>query len=313
MSIIAEEEVTPDGGARAALARPIERQPRRSPVEVVVQNRGRIILGVLAGWVVLWLLLRGSNTLPLGPAQLTDLHRGLNDFNDSTVEPQLQLDLPLLFNEIRLVIDQFVVFIQSLIAQPSFRPPAAAHRWFGVVAWSVSCPTRSRTSRRAARCGGFFFLRLQGGGGKHGHAGLDAGRGDHLTADRHPVGIWPGSDRVNRIITPVLDLCRSCRRSSTWRADLDLPDRAASATIATLIYAVPPVIRLTATASARRRTTQSRRASRSGRQNPDADQGSAARAKRDDRAGVNQTIMAALANGHHRGPDRRARARQEQS
>jgi len=69
MSIIAEGGVTPDGGARAGARAPIERQPRRSPVEVVVQNRGRIILERAAGWVVLWLRARQQHVAARpGPA-----------------------------------------------------------------------------------------------------------------------------------------------------------------------------------------------------------------------------------------------------
>ncbi|MDT7771126.1 MAG: glycine betaine/proline transport system permease protein, partial [Pseudonocardiales bacterium] len=46
-------------------------------------TRGMIVAAVLVGWLVLWLILRGINTLPLGAAQLTDLHRSLNQLNDA--------------------------------------------------------------------------------------------------------------------------------------------------------------------------------------------------------------------------------------
>jgi glycine betaine/proline transport system permease protein len=63
-----------------------------------------------------------------------------------------------------------------------------------------------------------------------------------------PLGIWAGlSDRVNRIITPVLDFMQTMP-TFVYLAPLTLffligP---ASATIATLIYAAPPAVRLTA-------------------------------------------------------------------
>src|SRR5437667_6020968 len=98
-------------------------------------DRGRIILGVLAGWLVLFFLLRGTDTLPLGPGQLTDLHHGLNNLNDSIGQNRNSSPIFLyFFNEIRLFIDEFVVFLQSLFAQPSFGRPLPLIGWLGVVA-----------------------------------------------------------------------------------------------------------------------------------------------------------------------------------
>ncbi len=63
-----------------------------------------------------------------------------------------------------------------------------------------------------------------------------------------PLGIWAGlSDRFNRLVTPMLDFMQTMP-TFVYLAPLTLffligP---ASAVIATLIYAVPPVIRITA-------------------------------------------------------------------
>ena len=67
------------------------------------------------------------------------------------------------FNEIRLVIDEFVTFVQALIAQPSFGRPVPVIGWLGVVGiagfvslavagWRVALLTIA----------GFVFLGLQG-------------------------------------------------------------------------------------------------------------------------------------------------------
>lgn len=215
------------------------------------RNRGRIVLGVLIAWLVLWLVTRGMGTLPLGPSQLTDLHRGLNHVNDSIGANRDSSWIFLyFFNEIRLFVDQFVVFIQSLIAQPSYGRPVPVIGWLGVVALVTFVSYAVANIRVALLAGvGFFFLGLQG---------LWRESMDTLALTLAaviislvigiPLGIWAGlSNRFNRLITPVLDFMQ-IMPSFVYLAPLTLifligP---ASATIATLIFAAPPVIRLTA-------------------------------------------------------------------
>ena len=206
------------------------------------------------------------------------------------------------FNEIRLVIDEFVTFVQALIAQPSFGRPAAADRLARRGRdRSATWPGRSATG--GSRCwplAGFVFLGLQG---------LWQESMDTLALTLAavlislligiPLGIWAGlSDRFNRIITPVLDFMQTMP-TFVYLAPLTLffligP---ASATIATLIYATPPVIRITAHGiRAVPHDTVEASESLGSTTKADADQGAAAAArKRTIVLGVNQTIMAALA------------------
>jgi glycine betaine/proline transport system permease protein len=264
-------------------------------------DRGRIILGVLAGWLVLFFLLRGTDTLPLGPGQLTDLHHGLNNLNDSIGKNRNSSPIFLyFFNEIRLFIDEFVVFLQSLFAQPSFGRPLPLIGWLGVVAlvgWVSYAVANVRVALLAAA--GFFFLGLQG---------LWRESMDTLAltlaaviislAIGIPLGIWAGvSNRFNRIITPVLDFMQ-IMPSFVYLAPLTLifligP---ASATIATLIYAVPPVIRLTAH-GIRSAPSDTVEASESlgSTKTQTLTKVLLPAAKRTIVLGVNQTIMAALA------------------
>jgi glycine betaine/proline transport system permease protein len=268
---------------------------------MVVRNRGRIVAGILAAWLVVWLLLRGVNTLPLGPAQLTSLHHWLNDLNDTIGANRNSSPIFLyFFNEIRLVIDEFVIFIQSVIAQPSFGRPLPLIGWLGVVAL-VGYVSYAVANIRVAllAAGGFFFLGLQG---------LWRESMDTLSLTLAaviislvigiPLGIWAGlSDRFNRIITPVLDFMQ-IMPSFVYLAPLTLifligP---ASATIATLIYAAPPVIRLTAHGirSAPHDTVEASESLGSTRTQT-LTKVLLPAAKRTIVLGVNQTIMAALA------------------
>ncbi|MFD7407072.1 ABC transporter permease [Streptomyces sp. NPDC059866] len=264
-------------------------------------SRSMVVAAILVVWLVLFLVLRGKQTLALAAADLTDLHRWFNDVNDSIGANRNSNPLFLyFFNEIRLVIDSLVTFVQELISQPSVDRPVPQIGWLGVVgiagyvSWAVG---NWRVALLAVA--GFTFLGLQG---------LWQESMDTLALTVSavfvallfaiPLGVWAGlSDRVNRIITPFLDFMQTMP-TFVYLAPLTLffligP---ASATIATLIYAAPPAIRITAHAirSVPKTTVEA------------ADSLGATRrqalmkvllpmSKRTVVMGVNQTIMAALA------------------
>ncbi|MDI6097054.1 ABC transporter permease subunit [Actinoplanes sp. NEAU-A12] len=220
-------------------------RPRRRP------GRPVLVAAVLLLWVAVWIPAHGVHTLGLSPADLTPLHRWLNDVNDTIGANRNSSPVFLyFFNEIRAAVDALVTFIQDLISQPSFGRPVPVLGWLGVVAvvayvsWAVA---NAKVALLAA--GGFVFFGLQG---------LWQESMDTLALTLAavaislligiPLGVWAGlSDRFHRLITPVLDFMQTMP-TFVYLAPLTLlfligP---ASATIATLIYAVPPAIRLTA-------------------------------------------------------------------
>lgn len=214
-------------------------------------GRGSLLVGILAMWLVGWVVLRGMHTFPLGAAQLTPLHRQINEFNDAVGAGRDTNPLFLyFFDVIRLLVGEFTSFLQALIAQPAFGLPIPVLGWLGVVA-VVAYVSYAVTNLRMAllAVAGFVFLGLQG---------LWQESMDTLALTISavliallfaiPLGVLAGlSDRVNRLITPVLDFMQTMP-TFVYLAPLTLffligP---ASATIATLIYAAPPTIRLTA-------------------------------------------------------------------
>jgi glycine betaine/proline transport system permease protein len=217
----------------------------------VRSSRPLLVAVILLAWVVLWIPVHGRHTLDLSPADLTALHRWLNDVNDSVGANRDSSPVFRYFvNEIRAGIDALVRFLQGLIAQPSYGRPVPVFGWLGVVAvvtyvsWVFG---NWRVALLAA--GGFVFLGLQG---------LWQESMDTLALTLAavaislligiPLGVWAGlSDRFHRLVTPVLDFMQTMP-TFVYLAPLTLlfligP---ASATIATLIYAMPPAIRLTA-------------------------------------------------------------------
>ncbi|MFE5185892.1 ABC transporter permease [Streptomyces sp. NPDC056628] len=214
-------------------------------------GRPLVVAAILLVWLLLFAVLRGRDTLQLAAADLTGLHRWFNDVNDSIGADRDSNPLFLyFFNEIRLVIDSLVTFVQELISQPGAGRPLPQIGWLGVVgtagyvSWAVG---NWRVALLAVA--GFTFLGLQG---------LWQESMDTLALTLSavfvallfaiPLGVWAGlSDRVHRITTPFLDFMQTMP-TFVYLAPLTLffligP---ASATLATLVYAAPPAIRITA-------------------------------------------------------------------
>lgn len=214
-------------------------------------SRGVLVVVILAAWLVGWLILRGVDTLTLGAAQLTDLHRWLNEVNDDI--GAASGDHPLFtyfFDPIRVVVGSVTELFQALLAQPALGLPIPVLGWLGVAAvagWISYAVANLKVALLAVA--GFVLLGLQG---------LWQESMDTLALTLSsvlialvfaiPLGIWAGlSDRFNRLITPVLDFMQTMP-PFVYLAPLTLffAIGPASATIATMIYAAPPAVRLTA-------------------------------------------------------------------
>jgi len=214
-------------------------------------SRGVLALGTVVLWVLLYAVLRGHDTLFLSPADLTPLHRDLNDASDAigagrSTNPLFRYG----FDQVRVVIDALVGAVQDLISRPSGGRPVPAVGWLGVVGAATWVAAACGTLRVAllTLCG-LLLLGLQG---------LWTESMDTLALTLSavllcllvgiPLGVWAGvSDRVHRVLSPVLDLMQTLP-TFVYLAPLTLffligP---ASATIATVVYALPPVVRLTA-------------------------------------------------------------------
>ncbi|GAA0379366.1 glycine/betaine ABC transporter permease [Acrocarpospora corrugata] len=261
----------------------------------------RYLLGaILAAWVLGHALLAGRDTLALGGAELTPLHEGANQAWDTVDDNRNSNPFFLyFFNYVRLILDESVRFVQALISQPSFGRPVPVLGWLGVVALAAAVTYIFGNIRVALlTVAGFVSFGL---------LGLWAESMDTLaltlTAVAYslavgiPLGIWAGlSGRFNRFVTPVLDFMQTMP-TFVYLAPLTLffligP---ASATIATMIYAIPPAIRITAHAIREvSPVTLEASASLGATAAQSLRQVRLPLARRTIVVGVNQTIMAAL-------------------
>ncbi|WP_432884992.1 ABC transporter permease subunit [Kribbella sp. CA-245084] len=215
-------------------------------VEIEVRRpRRSVVVGVLlVAWVALYFVLRGIDTLVLGGQETTALHRWLTEHRDDVGQGNV------FFDAIRIAVDHFVVLLQNLISQPSFDRPVPAIGWLGVIAISAYCAWAFGNWKVAVlTAAGLGFVGLQG---------LWQESMDTLSLTiaavllsllvAIPLGIWAGlSDRAFKVATLVLDLMQTLP-TFVYLAPLTLffAIGPAAATIATLIYAAPPAVRLTA-------------------------------------------------------------------
>ena len=205
---------------------------------------------LLISWLVAFPFLRGRSTLALAQSELTELHRWLSGVNDAVGAGRNSNPLFLYgFNVVRQVIDTLVHAISAIFAQPALGLPIPLIGWLGVVAiaaygsWLVG----------GARVGVLAGLGLV----TIGLLGLWQEAMDTLALTVSavlvalligiPLGVYSGvSDRMHKLLAPVLDFLQTMP-TFVYLAPLTLffligP---ASATIATLLYALPPVVRLT--------------------------------------------------------------------
>jgi glycine betaine/proline transport system permease protein len=214
-------------------------------------QRGWLALGVLVLWALLWIPLHGRDTLTLSTMDLKPLHQRLDELRDYVDARRYSSPLFVgVINVVRTGIDHLGSFLQSLISQPWADRPVPLIGWLGVVALAVLGSYAVANLRIAVLAGAGFAA--------FGVLGYWQESMDTLALTLAavllcliigiPLGIWVGlSPRLARVVTPVLDFMQAMP-TIAYLAPLTLffligP---ASGIIATLVYAMPPVIRITA-------------------------------------------------------------------
>ena len=231
--------------ARVQPAPPTVRQPRRRP------GKRTILLAGAAVWILGFLVLHGTSTLTLPASELTDLHRSLNQFNAWVAANRADNPVFLyIFTPLRAAVDAVAnLFITTFAATSTgLRLPEIG--WLGTVAlltWIAFAIGNARVALLTAAV--FTFFGLQG-------LFVEATYTFALVLTAVlltllvgiPLGVLSGVyNRVAKVITPVLDFMQTLP-TFVYLAPLALVFLIgpASAVIATVIYAAPPVIRLTA-------------------------------------------------------------------
>jgi glycine betaine/proline transport system permease protein len=218
---------------------------RRTP------GRGWLLLGVLVVWVLGWTIWRGTATLEIGGADLTGFHLWLNGIRDGFDQARAgSFFFEYVIGGISAVIDATVTGLRDLLSQPSFPRPVPEIGWLGVVAMF--------TWLAYALAGWRSALLVVAGLLTFGFLGYWQDSIDLLIVTfvavlvcvviGIPMGIWMArSRRATAVVTPVLDAMQTMP-SFAYLAPLVLVFGIgpASAVVTTLIYALPPLVRITA-------------------------------------------------------------------
>ena len=197
-----------------------EEQPYVDPV--ANRHTGRWLAVVLAVWLVGWAVFKGQDTLATGFQDLTAFHRWLNDLSD-----QIQLAAAQgnwffdgVIGSISDALNAIVSWAQELISTPAFPRPVPEIGWLGVAAllpWIGYAVAGLRPALLVlATVLAFGFL------------GYWKDSLDTLIITvlavliccliGLPLGIAMARRRsVSALVTPVLDLMQTMRRSPTWR------------------------------------------------------------------------------------------------
>jgi len=252
------------------------------------------------GFLFFAILLRGIATLPLDTSSLTSFQNWLNSVSDWIGNNRTSNPVFTFFiNVIRDFIDTFVTGIQDLISQAVGNNASPLLGWFGIVVLLSYLAYAVANVRIALLvCGGLISLGLLG----YWQESMDTLA---LTLAAVvlaliigiPLGVCAGLfPRFEKIITPALDFAQ-VMPTFVYLTPVTLffligP---ASATIVTMVYAIPPALRITAVALHEVPWSSVEAAVSMGSTRMQAlRKVQLPQAKRTIVVGINQTIMAAL-------------------
>jgi glycine betaine/proline transport system permease protein len=217
-----------------------------------LRERGRLLLllAVVVVWVALWAILRGQDTLPLPPADTTPLHDWLQAKISDLQLHSTQYPLMQAAQHIAAWLNSLIGWLQGWLSTATATRPVPQIGWLGVVAiagWFALTTAGWRIAVFVVAC----FMAF-------GMLGFWAESIDTLiitfTAVAMsviiglPLGVWMGTSKaVNAIVTPVLDVMQTMPSFAYLLPFVVLFQiGSASAVLVTFVYAVPPIVRITA-------------------------------------------------------------------
>ncbi len=106
---------------------PAAEEPRSIP-------RWAMVLGVIGVWIVLWSVTKGNNTLELPGRQHTDLHESLTHFRDSVLASRDTNPIIALTTNIAELFRNSFDWLQRMFSVPDFPRPVPQVGWLGVTA-----------------------------------------------------------------------------------------------------------------------------------------------------------------------------------
>jgi glycine betaine/proline transport system permease protein len=214
------------------------------------RRTGLKLLGILVVWLVGYFALSGQMTKALGLQDTTELHQKFNDARDWVqLEGTDNWLFGGVFGAISDALNSLVLFFQELIAIPAFPRPVPEIGWLGVIALAIWF-TYAFAGLRSTILVTLTFLFF-------GLVDLWPDSMDTLIITLLavvmcmvmgiPLGIWMARRKaVSNTVTPVLDIMQTFP-PFCYLAPLALlfGIGSACALVLTIIYALPPIVRIT--------------------------------------------------------------------
>ena len=236
-------------GATATMEkRPVEPGAPPPVVEDTGLSRWIPALGVIVLWIIVYQFTKGQNTLALPGREHTDLHQSLTDFNNSLLASRDTNPVMQFTNSISEVLRDLFDWLQRMIARPNLPRPVPEIGWLGVVAVATWVGYAVASWRIALLVLASFL--------SFGVFGFWQDSLDLLIVTGMAVGITvligmplavlaATSSRANKVITVVLDFMQTMP-TFVYLVPVVLffGIGVGGAVVATLIYAVPPLVRI---------------------------------------------------------------------
>ena len=234
--------------ATATASRPVEPGAAPPVAEEAGISRWIPALGVVLVWIAVWSFTKGSNTLALPGREHTDLHQSFTDFNNRLLASRDTNPVMQLTNGTSDVLRSVFDWLQRMLVRPNLPRPVPEIGWLGIVAVATWVGF-AIASWRIALLVLLSFLSF-------GVFGFWQDSLDLLIVTGMAVGIsllvglplavLAGTNvRANRAITVVLDVMQTMP-TFVYLVPIVLffGIGVGGAVVSTLIYAVPPLVRI---------------------------------------------------------------------
>lgn len=229
---------------------PPPKRARRRPTLWPVQRRW-VFAAVVVVWIAGWALLKDHSTLAVGMSDVNGLHKWLNDIRDHIqVNRNSSFFLREVIGRLASGADNAVGWLQDLLSRPSGGRPVPQIGWLGVTAIATWVGLAVAGIRYAVMVAVSMVL--------FGMLGYWSDSIDTLIITLLsvavcvvigvPIAVWMASSKpASNVITPLLDLLQTLP-SFAYLAPLALVFGIgpAASVITTVIYAMPPLIRIAA-------------------------------------------------------------------